>query len=57
MLTARKNQKEKEKLKRNPSTISIEINRNGSGLRRNYLPSLADQRTTDRKKRFHIRDR
>jgi len=58
MLVEGRNQKEIAKeLNRDPATISREINRNGSGCRRRYLPSLASQRAEKRKKQSHIKDR
>ena len=44
-------------LGRNPSTISREINRNGSYVRKNYLASHADKRSRERKLRSHAKDR
>ena len=46
-----------EMLGRSPSTISREIWRNASFVRKNYLASHADKRSEFRKKRSHLKDR
>ncbi len=44
-------------LDRHPSTISREIRRNGSFVRKNYLASHAEKRSKDRKTKSHAKDR